>query len=159
MSGKAPPAASAGAAAAAFRPATAGPEWLGGDKQAGEPVPWDQLTPEQFSTVADWYLSRLWMRVEKGLRLALGEEFAYEIQPQPGAMLVLLPYDGQLIVRKDAEARTLVVESNLFEPFEDKDRIEFKPRAEDQWESEDGDSLPDFAAEAMSRYLKATVRL
>ena len=33
MSGKAPPAASAGAAAAAFRPATAGPEWLGGDKQ------------------------------------------------------------------------------------------------------------------------------
>lgn len=133
------------------------------DKQEAEAqgVPWDSLSPEAFNSVADMYIGRLWMRLERGLREAEGEGKGDEcqIKAEGGAMHVMLPFDGRLVIKKDCEEHALVVESNVFEPWEDRDCIVFRPQKEDVWVDEDGQGLPDFVAGALSRYLKAAVRL
>ncbi|KAL4431954.1 hypothetical protein ABPG77_000221 [Micractinium sp. CCAP 211/92] len=115
-----------------------------------------------FSTVTDVELGKLWNRLERAMREAEGEKegsIDFEVRPERGTMHVMLPYDGHLSVSRDCEHCALVVESNLFEPWEDKDCIEFRPKEEGQWLSEDGDTLQEFIGGALSRYLKAPVRL
>ncbi|EFN53289.1 hypothetical protein CHLNCDRAFT_136932 [Chlorella variabilis] len=142
-------------AAVSSAAATTGGERL--EKGGMAPVDFQELSEEEFGTVADLYLGGLWTRIERGLREAEGEEFDYEVKPERGAMHVLLPYDGQLVIRKDPQRRMLVVESNLFEPFEDKDFQE--PMGENSWANEDGQSLSEFVSAAMSKYLRAQVQV
>jgi hypothetical protein len=52
-----------------------------------------------------------------------------------------------------------VVESNLFEPWQDKDEREFRPVSEMEWDDEDGATLPQFVSDALSQYLKKRVEV
>ncbi|PRW59529.1 hypothetical protein C2E21_1968 [Chlorella sorokiniana] len=150
----------AAAAPAAAQAAVDGGGAAGVEAGAGETdkISVDHLSPQAFSSLADIAIGGLWTKIERGLREA-GEDLSYEVRPEGSQVCVLLPYDGHLCIKKDLAQRALVVESNLFEPWQDKDEREFRPVSEMEWHDEDGATLPQFVSDALSQYLKKRVEV